>query len=947
MSLLTSYLSSKQTSIQATSNKTMSPTPTRNLLPIAASAGAAILATAWLYHHLNDKSRTSTSSPDDHEASDNDAGEGTVLSKRTKSDDIIHREIDIITPNTNDTTTAATNKNTGQPVAVVVKEEEEVVIERILSRGTVTIAYCSTTGTCGGFAKKLHRELLDRIAGDPLPSSSKRRVQLIRVNEVDWWDELVNNEDESNGTDNKNKNGSDAASSSPVLLFVLPTWTDGTLPPDSQILLESLNEISTDWRVASEPLRSSDPSTQLKVGAFGMGSSAYDKVTVGKPAKDAFSTLVGKLGARPLVSKTAAKNGGGRGDGKKSKSLMVGDDEVGDAAVVFDKWMNGVVFSIFTTEGVGVGGNKVITGKGKGGKVNNAKKQPKPKKEEEEKKCGDGEEETNCACKSSDNQKGASDNTGCCSNNEEAASDNAGCCSNNSQKSADEENSMTDSLSEEEEDDDYDSEGEGIIDVEDMGNVISKQSSSKKSKEPQEMVTPKQAKALKKEGYKLIGTHSAVKLCRWTKHQLRGRGGCYKHTHYGITSYQCMEATPSLACANKCVFCWRHHKNPVGREWRWKTDDPKMIVEAAVNTHVDMIKETRGIPGIQMDRWQEAHTVRHCALSLVGEPIMYPQINELLGELHERKISTFLVTNGQHPKAIEDLVPITQLYVSVDASTPESLEAVDRPLFRDAWDRLKSSLSCLKRKGQRTVARLTVVKGWNSDEIGGYARLIALGHCSLVEVKGVTFCGKSDASNLNMSNTPWHHEVVNFTKILLEELNAIREEGGDDPLPEYDLACEHKHSCSVLLARVDQFAVPDPENPSKRKWKTWIDYDRFQELAARHAADPTFKFGVEDYIADTPDWAVFGADEEGFDPTDNRHRKKKKHPKYAKFDEEGVPTHDTFNEPLPEEDISKLRIQLEEKKRQIGDDVTVTALRGGEKIIDDASLMFRGLVVIR
>lgn len=38
---------------------------------------------------------------------------------------------------------------------------------------------------------------------------------------------------------------------------------------------------------------------------------------------------------------------------------------------------------------------------------------------------------------------------------------------------------------------------------------------------------------------------------------LRGRGGCYKHTFYGIESHCCMEATPSLACANKCVFCWR------------------------------------------------------------------------------------------------------------------------------------------------------------------------------------------------------------------------------------------------------------------------------------------------------------------------------------------------------------------------------------------------------
>lgn len=34
---------------------------------------------------------------------------------------------------------------------------------------------------------------------------------------------------------------------------------------------------------------------------------------------------------------------------------------------------------------------------------------------------------------------------------------------------------------------------------------------------------------------------------------LRGRGGCYKHTFYGIASHRCMEATPSLACANKCV----------------------------------------------------------------------------------------------------------------------------------------------------------------------------------------------------------------------------------------------------------------------------------------------------------------------------------------------------------------------------------------------------------
>ena len=186
--------------------------------------------------------------------------------------------------------------------------------------------------------------------------------------------------------------------------------------------------------------------------------------------------------------------------------------------------------------------------------------------------------------------------------------------------------------------------------------------------------------------------------------------------------------------ASQGVFCWRHHKNPVGREWRWKVDDPNEIVDKAVKQHISMIKEAKGIPGVKKDRWEEAHTVRHCALSLVGEPIMYPRIDEFLADLHNRSISTFLVTNGQHPTAIGNLRPITQLYVSVDASTPETLEAIDRPLFKDAWDRLRTSLKSLKDKGQRTVARLTVVKGWNSDEIEGYAKLIALGHCSLVEV---------------------------------------------------------------------------------------------------------------------------------------------------------------------------------------------------------------------
>jgi tRNA wybutosine-synthesizing protein 1 len=48
---------------------------------------------------------------------------------------------------------------------------------------------------------------------------------------------------------------------------------------------------------------------------------------------------------------------------------------------------------------------------------------------------------------------------------------------------------------------------------------------------------------------------------------------------------RCMEATPSLACANKCTFCWRSHTNPVGTSWRWKIDDPVEIVQGSLREH--------------------------------------------------------------------------------------------------------------------------------------------------------------------------------------------------------------------------------------------------------------------------------------------------------------------------------------------------------------------------
>jgi tRNA wybutosine-synthesizing protein 1 len=704
--------------------------------------------------------------------------------------------------------------------------------KRILTSNRITIAHASVTGTCAKMAQELYTTLQKNLHG--------RDIQMGRMDEWDWWDELLNSEedeeDEKSNAKKSNNNNNDTTADDlpPVLLLLIPTHHNGTWPTTGTCLETALEDLKNDWRIAKHPFKAS----KLQVAVLGMGCSDYGDDSMGKPAKQAFQTFR-QLGAAVF-----------------GKNVRIGDDSVGNQDRVLQAWIHHDILPSLI---------------------------------------------------------------------------------------------VNDDDDEEEEDD----EEPTVVDMEDMGASIERAVNDKDAEtnndgsvEPREMVTTTQAVALKKEGYKLIGTHSAVKLCRWTKHQLRGRGGCYKHTFYGITSYQCMEATPSLACANKCVFCWRHHKNPVAKEWKWKTDDPYFIVDEAVKMHVQMIKETKGIPGVNMERWKEAHTVRHCALSLVGEPIMYPRINELLADLHTRHISTYLVTNGQHPAAIDSLIPVTQLYVSVDAPTKESLIEIDRPLFSDAWDRLKQSLSSLKYRGQRTVARLTVVKGWNSDEIQGYAQLIALGKVSLVEIKGVTFCGKSDASNLNMSNSPWHHEVIELAKTLKDELAKLRQAGGDDAPPEYDIACEHKHSVSVLLARVDQFAEDDPKT-GRRKWKTWIDYTKFQELSAKHVEDPSFKFAVEDYTAETPAWALFGSEEEGFDPVDIRHRRKQKYPKYTRFDDKGLPTHDDADEELSAEERQKLAALMKQKMQQVGCGSTVTELKGGERRIEDASLMFRGQTVVK
>ncbi len=314
-----------------------------------------------------------------------------------------------------------------------------------------------------------------------------------------------------------------------------------------------------------------------------------------------------------------------------------------------------------------------------------------------------------------------------------------------------------------------------------------------------------QAKSvLENQGYRIVGTHSAVKTCGWTKNTLRGKGGCYKLKFYGIKSHKCMQMSTSISCANRCTFCWRDYKSPVSKTWDWNVDEPDMIFDKSLEAHHDLLVGFKGNPNTPKVLYEQSNKVEHVALSLTGEPITYPRMNELVRKFHSQKISTFLVTNAQYPDAIRNLIPVTQLYISLDAPKKELLKKVDVPLFKDYWERLNLSLEIMAKRLDRTCIRLTCIKDLNMIEPENYAKLIKKASPDFIEVKGYMWVGASQ-ERLKFENMPKSYEIEEFAMKVLEHLD------------DYEYVTEHSPSRVILLAK------------KKFNKQTWIDYPKFFE----------------------------------------------------------------------------------------------------------------------
>lgn len=305
------------------------------------------------------------------------------------------------------------------------------------------------------------------------------------------------------------------------------------------------------------------------------------------------------------------------------------------------------------------------------------------------------------------------------------------------------------------------------------------------------MITEENKELLEKQHYAIIGEHSAAKLCSWTKKSIKNEGVCYKEKFYGIKSHRCCQMTPCLACTNACLFCWRDVAQNTESGWKkeWNVTEPKFIIDECIKAQKKLISGLGGLKETNRHKWKEAHEPMNFAISLSGEPTLYPKLSELIRLLHKKGKTTFLVTNGLFPEIIEKLEMPTQLYVSLDAPNEEIYKKVDNSLIPDAWKRLNKTLGLLKNLKTRTAIRLTLVKKLNMCNPKEYGKLIDRASPMFVEVKGYMHIGSS-RNRLKWEQMPTFQEIKEFAKSL-------------EKYSSYKIRDEQESSIVVLMMKKD------------------------------------------------------------------------------------------------------------------------------------------------
>ena len=291
-------------------------------------------------------------------------------------------------------------------------------------------------------------------------------------------------------------------------------------------------------------------------------------------------------------------------------------------------------------------------------------------------------------------------------------------------------------------------------------------------------ITPQTKSKLRRAKYGVFN-HSAVELCHWTKKSFADQGNCYKHKFYGISTHRCMEMTPTaMNCENRCVYCWRPTEFYDTLEMPAElVDEPDIIVTNLIEERKKLIVGFYGNAKNNKKKLDESQLPTHYAISLSGEPTMYPKLPQLIKYLKSLKAtkSIFLVTNGQEPQmlerlAYEDALP-TQLYLSTNASNRKMFYSINRPRHNDAWERWLKSLHFLADVNTRTVLRMTVIRGYNENHqfANELAQIMLQGNPHFIELKSYMHIGMS-TKRLQKNSMLEMSEIQKFSSELCKKM---------------------------------------------------------------------------------------------------------------------------------------------------------------------------------
>lgn len=297
-------------------------------------------------------------------------------------------------------------------------------------------------------------------------------------------------------------------------------------------------------------------------------------------------------------------------------------------------------------------------------------------------------------------------------------------------------------------------------------------------------------KDLEKQGYRIVGKHSAIKVCLWCKKSICSKDECYKGKFYGIQSHRCVQSSVSLFnCLHNCQFCWRCLeytepniiKNP---------GEPGSILDGLIQEHKKFLQGFKGNKEVNRKMFEEAMEPKHIAISLAGDATLYPKLPEFIDLVKKRKMTAFLVTNGMMPEMLKQLLTHqpTQLYITLPAPDKETYLKICNPSVSDGWERLQESLKILN-KFKRSTVRLTLAKGMNMHNPGGYAQMIALAKPKFVELKAAMPVGYAQY-RMAYSAMPSHSDIKKFGEAIAKLIGM-------------KIADEKENSRVVLLMKKD------------------------------------------------------------------------------------------------------------------------------------------------